>query len=214
MTIAALQRLLRDLDSRLGNDLWQPWALDWSDLQKRTALPWLEHWPHRDQLAGWVLSCGDFLRTHGPVETWPTSIGEPRQIVKQLAHEIPWMGRRSPARVKAWRLVRWIARAEGCAPLWPAEWRKGLTVPWPVWERPLKALGWLPAQWESALPTQKQKWCQQVAYDIDEIDPARLWVPLETLLSRGQRTHKCEEILGGCKACPVQEKCPGRNRLS
>lgn len=213
LTIAALRRLLVDLSSRLGPSLLRAWEVPWDELSRRCDLPWLAHWPHRDPLPGWVTATGDFLRVHGDPAGWEHRFVRPSELVRALAREIPWMGRRSPTRVKAWRFARWLARGELGLPGWSAASREALPPPWPVLERPARSLSLLPAGWEASSPAERQAWSAAFCRMAAPEDPSRLWLPLETLLARGRQAPACEERLpGGCRTCPWRSDCPAAAR--
>ncbi|MCB9496951.1 MAG: hypothetical protein H6686_08730 [Fibrobacteria bacterium] len=210
LTPPALARLLRDLHAVLGPDLIQPWRRPMDDVRRACALPWLAAWPHAPLLAGWVVACGDFLRAHPDPSAWSENWPRPTDFVREIAQRIPWMGRRSPERVKAWRLARWLVRGEGLeAPLWPGSSLQSLRIPHPVVATPLGWLGLLPAGWEGRTSRERQEWTDSLASSLRPHDPASLWVPLETILRRGRLDHACAERIGGCERCPLRSPCKG-----
>ena len=209
----SLARLVRELHARLGADLFSLSASGWSELERAVRFPWLAEWPHRDVLGGWLLSVSDFLRAHGAVESWETEFGAtPRRLVDTLASELPWMGSRSPSRVKAWRLARWVARGECASPPWSGQARASLVVPAPAGERGLKTLGFLPPGWAELAPRERQRWFDGLLLRVAPSEPASAWVPLEAILARGRRGPACQEHLGGCGICPVRWACPSPAR--
>lgn len=213
MKIGSLGRLLLELRRRLGDRLFALETSDWMALERACRIPWLAEWPHREALAGWVLAVSDFLRVHGPVQSWPMPAEGPRELVHTLARELPWMGSRSPYKVKGWRLLRWLVRGELGEAVWDRSARARLVVPVAAVERPLRSLGWLPADWGDRPAAARQAWFDERAGRVSPDDPGRLWVPLETVLARGARGPACQELLGGCSRCPVRDDCPtpGRN---
>lgn len=211
LEIAAAHRLIRDLRSRLGDALLEPWTMRVESLERACALPWLSAWPHRASLGGWICAVGDLLREHPDPSRWHETWNDPRDLVRLLATRIPWMGRKSSDRVKGWRIARWLVRSEGQdAPLWPLEARARLVVPSPVVSVPLGWFGLLPPSWESFPPRQRQEWTDSVILPLRPQDPAAAWVPLETILRRGHTDHRCAEALdGGCARCPLAPECKG-----
>jgi hypothetical protein len=212
MKIGSLARVLRELHRRLGDRLLSLGTGDWGELEKACRIPWLAEWPHKDSLAGWVLSVSDFLRVHGPVERWGGDDGSPRDLVWAMARELPWMGMRSPSKVKGWRLVRWLARGELGAEPWREAWRERLVVPVAAVERPLRAMGWLPGGWSELGTDARQGWFEDLVAKAIPSDPGRVWVPLETVLARGRSGPACQEHLKGCHGCPVRSFCPTPQR--
>jgi len=213
LTIAGLARLLRDLRQDLGEKALAATSEDWSRLEAFSAKSsWLQDWPHREAMAGWILATSDFLRVHGAPETWPTRF-EPATLVRTLAVELPWMGSRSPHRIKAWRLARWLGRAElGVSAIDGAGFRTGLRVPFSAVERPLKAISALPAGWADWTSPRRQQWLDAMASEVSPTDPAALWTALETILSRGGSGPACQEFLGSCRKCPLRQRCPSPGR--
>lgn len=212
MKLGGLARLLRELHRRLGDRLLSLETKDWGELERACRFPWLGEWPHKESLAGWVLSVSDYLRAHGPLERWTVPEAGPRELVFTLARELPWMGSRSPSKIKGWRLVRWLARGElGTVP-WSDASRDRLVVPAAAVERPLRALGWLPGGWADSAVDARQAWFDEVVAKACPTDPARAWVPLETILARGRHGPACQEHLGGCAGCPVRSVCPTPGR--
>lgn len=210
LSIPAVGRLLADLSSRLGPALLEPWRIRQDELDKVCQLPWLHAWPHREVLSGWITATGDFLRAHDDPSRWASTWPEPRDFVRALALRIPWMGRKSTERVKGWRLARWLVRGEGlAAPLWPDDAMSRLRVPHPVLSVPLSWFGRLPAGWESRGPRERQAWTDSVIARIDPVDPAAVWVSLESILRRGKLDHLCVERVGSCEACPLRAPCKG-----
>jgi hypothetical protein len=213
MKVGSLARLLRELHHRLGDRLLAQGTGDWVSLERACRIPWLAEWPHKDSLAGWVLSVSDYLRAHGPVEAWTMPEGGPRELVYSMARELPWMGGRSPYKVKGWRLLRWLARGEWGAPSWDDRCRARLVVPVAAVERPLRTLGWLPGGWQEFGPDARQEWFDGVLDLAMPDDPTRVWVPLETVLARGRNGPACQEHLKGCAGCPVRASCPTPGRV-
>lgn len=213
MKVGSLARLLRELHLRLGDRLLEQGTGDWAALERACRIPWLAEWPHKDALAGWVLSVSDFLRSHGPVEGWTMPRGGPRELVFAMARELPWMGSRSPYKIKGWRLVRWLARGELGAPLWNGVSQDRLVVPAAAVERPLRTLGWLPGGWGELGADARQEWFDASLERAVAGDPTRVWVPLETVLARGRNGPACQEHLGGCGGCPVRAFCPTPGRV-
>lgn len=215
LEVPAAARLVRDLRSRLGDALLEPWTLRVESLERACSLPWLSAWPHRASLGGWVSAVGDLLREHPDPSRWHEAWADPRDLVRLLASRIPWMGRKSSDRVKGWRIARWLVRGEGLeTPLWPAEARAGLVVPSPVVSVPLGWFGLLPPSWESFPPRQRQEWTDSVIRPLRPPDPASAWVPLETILRRGRADHRCAELQeGGCSRCPLAPECKGERPL-
>lgn len=208
LTIPAVERLLRELDATLGPALLEPWTLRQEELARVCRLPWLQAWPHRDDLPGWITAAGDFLRDHGPAGGWKDLWPEPRDFVRALALRIPWMGRKSTERVKGWRLARWLVRGEGLpAPLWPTASRAALRLPHPVMATPLGWFSCLPPGWEERSSRDRQAWVDVLARQADAEDPTSLWVGLEAILRRGRTDHLCVERLGGCDRCPLNRPC-------
>ena len=213
LTIAGLARLLRELRAALGGTSLAATAADWPLLEKFSQRStWLQDWPHRDAMAGWILATSDFLRTHGAPETWAMR-SDPAQLVRTLAAQLPWMGARSPHRIKAWRLVRWLGRGEvGGTPAQDGAFRAGLRVPHSAVERPLKAISALPAGWADWTSPRRQQWLDDAALEASPKDPAALWTALETILSRGGSGPACQEFLGSCRNCPLRQRCPSPGR--
>lgn len=210
LTIPAAARLVRELAERLGPDLLAPWRLRSESLGAACRLPWLSAWPHREHLPGWVSAVGDLLREHPEPARWASTWPRPRDFVRTLALGLPWMGRKSPDRVKAWRLVRWLVRGEGLAtPLWPEPAIAELQVPPPVLATPLGWFERLPPGWDSWNQARRSEWTDSVCRDASPGDPAALWVPLESILRRGSRDHLCAERVGGCPSCPLRAPCKG-----
>lgn len=208
LTVPAVERLLRELDAALGPALLEPWTLRQEELDRICRLPWLQAWPHRDALPGWITAAGDFLRDHGPARGWKDLWPEPRDFVRTLALRIPWMGRKSTERVKAWRLARWLVRGEGLpSPLWPEASRASLRLPHPVLATPLGWFSSLPPAWEDRSSRERQAWVDDLAARVDAPDPTSLWVGLESILRRGRTDHQCVERLGGCDRCPLKSPC-------
>lgn len=212
MKVGSLARLLGELHRRLGDRLVSLGTGDWAELEKACRISWLGEWPHKESLAGWVLSVSDFLRNHGPVEQWTVPAGGPRELVFAMARELPWMGSRSPSKIKGWRLVRWLARGELGTEPWCDVSREGLMLPVAAVERPLRALGWLPGGWADLATDARQEWFEGVVAKAFPADPTRVWVPLETVLSRGRTGPACQEHLNGCGGCPVRSCCPTPQR--
>lgn len=212
MKIGSLAKLLSELHSRMGDRLLRIETGDWDELQRASRFGWLAEWPHRESLAGWILSVSDFLRAHGSPENWLAAPTRPGEIVESMARELPWMGSRSPSKVKGWRLVRWLVRGElGGAIGEPAE-RRSLKLPVAAVERPLRTLGWLPTGWAESTVGKKQEWFDALLAKSLPEDPAGVWVPLETVLARGRSGPACQEHLGACSKCPVRSSCPSPGR--
>lgn len=208
LSLAGAARLLRDLEVRLGASLLAPWTLRQESLADACRLDWLREWPHGNDLPGWIAAVGDLLREHPDPQAWHGIWGDPRDLVRTLALRIPWMGRKSTERVKAWRIARWLVRGEGLdAPLWPAEARRKLVVPHPVLAAPLGWFGLLPPSWDAWAPRRRQDWTDAILSDLRPDDPASAWLPLETILRRGRVDHRCAELLGGCPVCPLRPHC-------
>jgi len=211
LTIAGLARLLREIHADLGGVLAAT-SGDWTDLEKFSArATWLQDWPHREALPGWILATSDFLRVHGAPETWLLRF-DPPTLVKTLAAELPWMGARSPHRIKAWRLCRWLGRGE-IGESDAMDFRAALKVPHAAVERPLKAISALPSGWADWTPSRRQEWIDALAAEISPGDPAALWTALETVLSRGRNGPACQEFLGSCGKCPLRQRCPSPGRV-
>jgi len=213
MKVGSLARLLRELHRRLGDRLLAQETRDWVALDRACRIPWLAEWPHKESLPGWVLSVSDFLRAHGPLEEWAVPENSPRELVFTMARELPWMGSRSPYKIKGWRLLRWLARGELGMPMWEARMRGQLVVPVAAVERPLRTLGWLPGGWQELGPDARQEWFDEVVGLASGEDPARVWLPLETVLARGRNGPACQEHLKGCAGCPVRAFCPTPGRM-
>lgn len=211
--MGALSRLLRELDKRLGDRLLAVSGSDWMELERACKFAYLAEWPHKDALAGWVLSVSDFLRSHGGAGNWITEFATPAALVGAMARELPWMGSRSPSKIKGWRLARWLVRNEIPAAGWRFQDRRTLVLPAAAVERPLRALGWLPAGWTELPIGRRQSWFDEVLQLVAPEDPARLWMPLEAILSRGRSGPACQEHLGGCATCPVRRACPSPGRV-
>jgi hypothetical protein len=209
LTFAGAARLLRELHGRLGDRVLSASPSDWSELEGFAARAgWLRDWPHREAMPGWILSAGDFVRSHGPPERWPESF-EPEVLVRTLASELPWMGARSSHRIKAWRLCRWLGRAETGGPGGGSEpFRRGLRVPHAAVERPLKTVSVLPPGWELRSSRERQEWVDAMAAQSSPGDPAAIWPALDAILSRGHAGPACQEFLGGCRNCPLRRRCP------
>lgn len=211
--IGVLARLVRELHARLGASLLSVGISDWPQLERACRFPWLAEWPHKDSLAGWVLAVSDFLRTHGMAGSWETSFCGPKAFVAQMARELPWMGSRSPSRIKGWRLARWTVRGECGASGWSREARRELTLPVAAVERGLKTLSLLPAGWETRTLGARQEWLDAILVDAAPDDPTAAWMPLETVLARGRSGPACQELLGSCRNCPVRSRCPSPGRI-
>ena len=216
LTIAGLARLLREIHANLGDALAATSA-DWPLLEKFSArATWLQDWPHRESMPGWILAASDFLRVHGAPETWLLGF-DPPTLVRTLASELPWMGARSSHRVKAWRLCRWLGRGEVGEPQVGAMegtevFRAALRVPHAAVERPLKAISALPPGWTDWTPSRRQEWLDGIASEVSPADPAAVWTALETILSRGRSGPACQEYLGSCGKCPLRPRCPSPGR--
>ena len=212
LRIGSLTRLLRALDERLGEGLLVQQVADWKALERACRFAWLAEWPHREALAGWVLATSDFLRAHGSLSSWKDHPGGPRDLVQTMARELPWMGSRSPSKVKGWRLLRWLARGELGNFAWEVAARAEIALPVAAVERPLRTLGWLPGGWAEWTAATRQEWFdgQLAASGIGE--PTAAWVPLEMVLARGRQGPACQEHLGGCARCPVRCLCPSPGR--
>lgn len=213
LTFAGAARLLRELRESLGDRVLCAGPSDWSDLERYAARAgWLLDWPHREAIPGWVLSAGDFVRSHGRPERWTGSF-EPESLVRTLASELPWMGARSSHRIKAWRLCRWLGRAEteGCTGGSDA-FRCGLRVPHAAVERPLKTVSVLPSDWAPWSSRDRQEWVDGIAAEASPGDPAAIWPALDAVLSRGRAGPACQEFLGGCRSCPLRSRCPSPGR--
>ena len=211
--LGALARLLRELDRRLGDRLLAVSASEWGELEKACRMGFLAEWPHKDSLAGWVLSVSDFLRSHGGPSNWKKEFGAPAEMVGAWARELPWMGSRSPSKVKGWRLARWLVRHELPGTGWNASDRTALVLPVVAVERPLRSLGWLPSGWSEWPIGRKQEWFDERLRRSAPHDPTSLWSPLETILSRGRSGPACQDHLRGCKTCPVRSDCPSPGRI-
>jgi len=211
--VGALAKLLRELHARLGDKLVSVGSQDWSELERACRFGFLAEWPHKDSLAGWVLSVSDFLRAHGQIPSWVTEFDEPALLVETMARELPWMGSRSPSKVKGWRLARWVVRGELDDAAWSREARAGLVLPVAAVERPLRTLGWLPGGWAEWTVGRRQEWFDAKIREGGGSDPASVWVPLETVLARGRIGPSCQEHLGGCQKCPVRAHCPSPGRI-
>lgn len=211
--IGVLARLVRELHARLGERLLSVEVSDWARLERACRFPWLAEWPHRDSLAGWVLAVSDFLRAHGAADAWESNFSAPAEFVGRMARELPWMGSRSPSRIKGWRLARWMARGECGAAAWRRDARRELTLPAAAVERGLKTLSLLPAGWESRTPGSRQEWFDAILSEVAPDDPASAWMPLETVLARGRSGPACQELLGSCRNCPVRPRCPSPGRI-
>ena len=209
LTFAGAARLLRELGETLGGRVLAASPADWSDLEKFSAgAGWLRDWPHREAMPGWILSSGDFLRSHGTPESWPDAF-EPEVLVRTLASELPWMGARSSHRIKAWRLCRWIGRGEVAGSVDAAgDFRRRLRVPHSAVERPLKTVSVLPSAWGTWSSRERQEWVDGIATEASLGDPAAVWPALDTVLSRGHVGPACQEHLGGCRNCPLRGRCP------
>lgn len=216
---AAQGSLFRALELRLGPRVFQPSSMPFSDLQAVCAtLPGLSAWTDRDQLPGILLSIGDFLACHGSPREWRTRFPSPAELVSTLASELFLFGRRSPYRVKAWRLARLLYRpTPDLAGSWhPAEDSpeagrlRALEVPAPLVERMLSRLRWLPPGHEVQLPVVRQAWARALALALHPGDPSRLWIPLELFRRRRGPQYACEAIQGGCGNCPLERDCIGR----
>jgi len=208
LTIPGVARLLKELHELLGDSLLEPWRLRQEDLDKFCRIGWLDAWPHREDLPGWITAVGDFLRTYGDPSRWHDRWVQPRDFVRTMAMEIPWMGRKSTERVKGWRLARWLVRGEGSlAALWPESARALLVVPHPILSVPLEWFGQLPPGWESKAPRDRQAWTDSVIRAIDPNDPAAVWTALESILRRGKTDHLCVERMGSCDRCPLKPLC-------
>lgn len=212
MKVGSLARLLRELHHRLGDRLLVQETGDWTALERACRFAWLAEWPHQESLAGWVLSVSDFLRAHGPVEKWTLPEGGPRELVFAMARELPWMGSRSPYKIKGWRLLRWLGRGELGVSTWGDLGLAGLVLPVGAVERPLRTLGWLPGGWQELGADARQKWFDGMVAQVFPTDPTRVWMPLETVLARGARGPACQEHLKGCSGCPVRICCPTPGR--
>jgi len=210
--IGALAKLLRELSARLGDRLVAVGSSDWAELERACRFGFLAEWPHKDALAGWVLSVSDFLRAHGQIPSWVTEFVEPSLLVETMARELPWMGSRSPSKVKGWRLARWVVRGELGDFGWDPSRRTDLVLPVAAVERPLRTLGWLPGGWAEWTVGRRQEWFDAKLREGIESDPASVWVPLETVLARGRSGPACQENLGGCSRCPVRGDCPSPAR--
>jgi hypothetical protein len=206
--VGALAKLLRELSHRLGDRLLSLGSQDWTELERACKMGFLAEWPHKDALAGWVLSVSDFLRAHGQIPSWRTGFVGPTELVEAMARELPWMGSRSPSKVKGWRLARWVVRGELGNMGWSETAREALVLPVAAVERPLRSLGWLPGGWSDLSVGKKQEWFEARTGVGFQHDPASLWVPLETVLARGRFGPACQEHLGSCKGCPVRSDCP------
>ncbi|GEM_PF-1174469 len=214
LTFAGAARLLRELGDHLGDRVLAASPADWSDLEKFAARAgWLRDWPHREAMPGWILSGGDFLRSHGRPESWPGTF-DPEVLVRTLASELPWMGARSSHRIKAWRLCRWIGRGEaGGSGAGAGAFRIKLRVPHSAVERPLKTVSVLPSGWGAWSPRDRQEWVDGIAEKTSPGDPAAIWPALDAVLSRGRAGPACQEFLGGCRNCPLRGRCPSPGSL-
>lgn len=208
LSLPAVARLVHDLDARLGPALLEPWTLRHEGIEAACRMPWLSEWPHRDSLAGWIVAVGDLLREHPDPALWCAIWPDPRDLVRLLAARIPWMGRKSAERVKAWRVARWLVRGEGLPrPLWPEAAKASLVLPHPVAATPLGWFRLLPPAWEGWSARNRQEWTDSVITPLRPLDPTSAWVALETILRRGKRDHRCAELVGGCDTCPLRPVC-------
>jgi len=209
LTFAGVARLLRELCDGLGVRVLAASPADWSDLEKFAARAgWLRDWAHREAMPGWILSAGDFTRSHGGPETWPDTF-DPEVLVRTLASELPWMGARSSHRIKAWRLCRWLGRGEvGGSGADAGDFRRKLRVPHSAVERPLKTVSVLPSAWGAWGVRDRQEWMDGIALEASPDDPAAIWPALDAILSRGHAGPACQEFLGGCRKCPLRTRCP------
>ena len=211
--MGSLARLMRELQARLGDDLLGVPAANWTRLERATKFAWLAEWPHKESLPGWILSVSDFYRCHGPVEGWKGRFETPEQLIETMARELPWMGSRSPSKVKGWRLARWLVRAELAEVGWSEADRDRLVMPAAAVERPLRTLGWLPGGFSEWSVGRRQEWLDQGLAPEAGADRTAVWVPLETVLARGRNGPACQEHLRGCGACPVRSSCPSPARV-
>jgi hypothetical protein len=213
LTIAGLARLLRELHANLGAKSLAATSADWSLLEKFSSRTgWLQDWPHREAMAGWILATSDFLRVHGIPQTWPQHFS-PQTLVRTLASELPWMGARSSHRIKAWRLCRWLGRGEvGEVQEGAATFRAALRVPHAAVERSLKTISALPSGWADWTASKRQEWLDGICSEVSPKDPAALWTALEIILSRGRSGPACQEFLGSCGKCPLRPRCPSPGR--